>query len=234
MVEVSFIITFIAGILSFLSPCILPIVPGFLAFLAGTTPSEAKGMRFQIFLNSVFFVLGFSLIFAILGVLLRTALEASSDVVLTWLGRIGGLFIILFGLYLVGLVKIPLLDREHKFKVKQFNVRYVTSFMFGAAFAVGWTPCVGAVLGAVLTLAATAPAQSFFLLLSYSLGLGLPFLAVGLFTTELTGWLNKLPRFLKYFNIIVGILLILLGVLVFTQNLNLIANLGFINKLLLR
>ena len=213
----------------------LPIVPGFLAYLAGSSLADTKPRRLEIFLNAVFFVLGFSAVFSVLGVLLNTVLEAVAYDVQIWFSRIGGAIIIVFGLYLARLLKIPFLDREHKFTVRRrFNSRYLTSFLFGAAFAAGWTPCVGAVLGAILGLAATAPGSAFSLLFSYSLGLGIPFLIVGFFAAPASRFINKYARVAYYVNIIFGVILIALGVLVFTQSLNLIANFEFLNKILLR
>lgn len=235
MVEVTVIAAFLAGIVSFVSPCVLPLIPGFLAYLSGTSLDQPKGARWKIFFNSVAFVLGFSLVFALLGVLLNTVLESISYSLQVWLSRIGGVIIILFGLYLVGLIKLNFLEREHKLKVKKkFSITYVTSFVFGAAFAVGWTPCVGAVLGSIFALAVSTPAISFLLLTSYSLGLGIPFLLVGLFSAQALELIKKLGPYLKYFNIIVGILLIILGILVFTQTLNQIANLSLVNYFLLK
>mgnify|MGYP001587400171 FL=1 len=232
MVEPTLIVAFIAGIVSFVSPCILPLIPGFLAYLSGTSTGQ-QGTRLKIFLNSVAFVLGFSVIFALLGVLLNTILERVSYNVQTWLSRIGGIIIILFALYILGLIKISFLEREHKFAVKKkFSITYVTSFVFGAAFAVGWTPCVSAILGSILALAVTKPSLSFILLLSYALGLGIPFLLVGLFTTQAISLINKSATVLKYFNIVVGVLLLILGILVFTNKLNVVANWFFAASLL--
>jgi len=188
-----------------------------------------------IFLNSVFFVLGFSTVFAVLGVLLNTLLESVAYDAQIWLARIGGIVVIFFGLYLVGLIKIGFLQREHKIAVKtKFNSRYLTSFVFGSAFAAGWTPCVGAALGAILGLAATNPGSAFYLLLSYAIGLGIPFLVVGAFAAQATGTITKYAHVLHYVNVAFGFILIVLGILVFTQSLNLIANFGFVNNLLLR
>ena len=224
MVEPTIIVAFIAGLISFISPCVLPIIPGFLAYLSGTSTTN-KNAKLKIFLNSVAFVLGFSIIFALLGVLLNTALERVSYSVQTWLSRVGGIIIILFALYVLGLVRMPFLEREHKFAVKKkFSITYLTSFVFGAAFAIGWTPCVSAILGSILALAIAKPGLSFVLLLAYALGLGIPFLLVGLFTTQAIKLINKSSAFLKYFNIIVGILLLILGILVFTNKLNVVAN----------
>ncbi|HEX9608707.1 MAG TPA: cytochrome c biogenesis protein CcdA [Candidatus Paceibacterota bacterium] len=236
MADVTLIVAFVAGIVSFLSPCVLPIVPGFLAYLAGASLDGAgKSGRSAIFLHSFIFVLGFSSVFAILGVLLNTLLSSVAYDAQTWLARIGGAIVIFFGLYLVGLIKIPFLEQEHKFRVtKKFSSRHLTSFVFGAAFAAGWTPCVGAALGAILGLAASTPGTALYLLFAYSLGLGVPFLLVGLFASRASGLINRYASTLHYVNILFGIVLIALGILVFTQSLNVIANFNFVNELLLR
>ncbi len=238
MTESLIIGAFLGGLVSFLTPCVLPIIPGFLAYLAGTSTDEAQRnlpTGRQVFINSIFFVLGFSIVFALLGVLLNTLLENVAYDVQTWLSRIGGVMIIFFGLYLVGLIKIPFLEREYKFGVKaRFKSRYATSFLFGLAFAAGWTPCVGPALGVILGLAATAPGSSFLLLLTYALGLGIPFLIVGAFTGQATGFINRHAVGLKYLNTIFGVILLALGVLIFTQKLSLIANFELLNKILLK
>ncbi|HLG25805.1 MAG TPA: cytochrome c biogenesis protein CcdA [Candidatus Gracilibacteria bacterium] len=228
-------VSFFAGLVSFLSPCVLPLIPGFLAYLAGSTLSDSKSHRLEIFLNSLFFVLGFSVFFAFLGVILNSVLINIADEAQTWLARIGGVIIIFFGLYLTGLIHIGFLDAEHKLNVgKKFKSKYVTSFVFGAAFSAGWTPCVGAVLGAILGLAATQPGSAFALLLSYSLGLGLPFLLVGLFTSQASSFFRKHAKGLSYVKIVFGVAMIILGILAFTQNLGLIANFEVLNQFLLQ
>ena len=234
MENISIAIAFGAGVVSFLAPCVLPIIPGFLSYLAGASLKESESKRKEIFLNSLFFVLGFSVIFAILGVLLNTLLEAIAYDVLAWLSRVGGAIIIFFGLYLTGLIHIPFFEREHKFKIGKFKSRYLTSFAFGAAFAAGWTPCVGAALGAILGLAAAQPGLAFTLLLAYALGLGLPFLMVGLFASQAANFINRYARIFKYVNIIFGVILIGLGILMFTQTLSLIANFELLNRFLLK
>lgn len=186
--------------------------------------------EWTIFISSIFFVLGFAVIFSLVGVLLQSFLSKISFYAQQWLARIGGIIIILFGLYLIGLIKPKFLEREHKIHIKKrFNSSYLTSFIFGAAFALGWTPCIGAVLGAILTLAVTNPSSAFFLLLSYSLGLGIPFLLVGLFTNEAKNTIDKIvkTRWSKYLIITFGIILILLGILVFTNQLSKVANFAF-------
>ena len=228
----SITIAFVAGLVSFLSPCVLPIIPGFLAYLGGGATTQQPNRK-EIFINSIFFVFGFSVIFAALGVLLNTVLGSIAYDVQTWLSRIGGVIIIVFGLYLMKAIRLPWLDREHKLGVKRkFNSRYFTSFLFGLAFAAGWTPCVGAALGAILALAATQPGAAFGLLFSYAIGLGLPFLMVGAFTAQATALINRLGKALTYVNIVFGVILVVLGVLVFTQTLSLVANLDFVNQII--
>lgn len=241
MNELNITIAFIAGLVSFLSPCVLPLIPAFLAYLAGSSLAEAGTHRRQIFMTSVFFVLGFSAVFSVLGVLLNTLLEAVAYDVQIWLSRVGGVLIILFGLYLTGLIKIPFLEREIKLidsrslaSGNKFHSRYMTAFVFGAAFAAGWTPCVGAVLGGILGLAASAPGSAFALLFAYSLGLGLPFLIVGLFASQSSSLINKYAHLVKYVNIVFGVVLIGLGILAFTQQLSRVANLEILNRFLLR
>jgi cytochrome c-type biogenesis protein len=233
MAELTFFIAFIAGIISFFAPCIIPLVPAFLGFLAGQKVEEAS--RWKLFGHTFLFVLGFGVVFSLVGVLLNSVLANVAYTTQTWLGRIAGVIIILFGFYLLGFIKPEFLQKEHKFKVHRFKSRALTSFLFGAAFAVGWTPCVGAVLGSILALAAAMPSDAFILLLSYSLGLGIPFLIVGLFAHNFVAWIQKHGTFLKYFNIVVGLLVVLLGVLVFTNKLALVAgSFSFLNKILLR
>ena len=233
--NLSITVAVVAGLISFLSPCVLPIIPGFLAYLSGTTlENRDASARFYTFLNSVFFVIGFAFIFALLGVLLNTVLSNVAYDAQTWFARIGGAIIIFFGLYLTGLIKIGFLEREHKFRITtKFKSRYVTSFAFGAAFAAGWTPCVGAALGAIIGLAASAPGSAFFLLMAYAVGLGIPFLIVGFFAGTASSLIIKYAHVLTYVNLVFGIILIGLGILIFTEQLNRLANFELLNKFLL-
>ena len=235
MAELTLLIAFAAGVVSFLSPCVLPLIPAYLTFLAGTTLKEHYDAqaRTRIFLSSVFFVFGFSVVFSILGVLLQSVLSSIAYDLQAILGYIGGLVIMFFGLMLIGIISIPALETEKKVKLSGLSPSYLASFAFGAAFAVGWTPCVGAVLGGILTLAFTDPGSAFPLMLSYSLGLGVPFLLVGLFVSRAAKAIRSLGPYLKWLNIIFGIILVILGILVFTGTLPLVANLGFLNDFLL-
>jgi cytochrome c-type biogenesis protein len=187
----------------------------------------------NVFFSSLFFVLGFSVVFSLVGILLQTVLAHASLEVEVWLGRIGGLIIILFGLFLLGLFTPKFLQRDHKILIKRkFNSIFLTSFVFGAAFAVGWTPCVSAALGAILALASTQPGSSFILLFSYTLGIGLPFLLVGLFVNQAQALIDKAGKWLVYFNYIFGVLLILIGVFIFVGELSKIANFQFLTTIL--
>lgn len=235
MNQITLSLAFVAGLVSFLSPCVLPIIPGFLVYLAGTSADQAKPNRLRIFLSALCFVLGFSIVFSLFGVLLNSVLVHVAYSVQLWLARIGGLVIIFFGLFLTGLIHIPYLERNHQVLVKKkFQSHYITSFVFGAAFAAGWTPCVGAVLGSILALSVTAPGSAFILLFWYSLGLGVPFLLVGLFTTQLSALFARSSRIVRGIHIVFGILLIVIGVFAFTEQLGLLANFQLLNSILLR
>ncbi|HZS42667.1 MAG TPA: cytochrome c biogenesis protein CcdA [Candidatus Paceibacterota bacterium] len=189
--------------------------------------------RWHIFLSSLFFVLGFSIIFSLVGVLLQTVLAHASIEVEKWLGWIGGAIIILFGLFLLKLFTPAFLERTHTIAVKKrFGSYYLTSFVFGAAFAVGWTPCVSAALGAILALAATKSASAFLLLFSYTLGLGIPFLLVGLFTSQAQNLIDRAGKWFQYFQYFFGVILIVIGVFVFTGELSTIANLSALSNIL--
>ena len=238
MVEASILVSALAGAGSFFSPCILPIIPAFVSYLSGTTLSEVSGQqnagasltlkkstRLNIFLNTVYFVLGFSLVFAVLGVILNSFLVNVGVGFQGTLQSIGGIVIIVFGAYLILSTKLRILNFEKRMtNLPRFKTSYLTSFVFGAAFASGWTPCVGPILGTTLTLAATSPGAAYNSLLAYSLGLGIPFLVTGAFFSQSTKVIRKMAKHLKYFNPIMGAILITLGILVFTNQLSIIGN----------
>lgn len=206
---------FVAGIVSFLSPCVFVLIPGFLAYLGGVNYTEAKqqsGFNRRIFLNTLAYVLGFTTVFTLLGILLSTALRGVGIATQVWLSRVGGAVIILFGLFLIGVLKIPWLEAEHKLSVRR-KTGYVTSFLFGMAFAVGWTPCIGAVLGSILTLAVSNPGSATTLLFTYSVGLSLPFLLVGIFYSQAAQWIKLGAKYTRLISIVFGILLIIVGIL---------------------
>lgn len=223
--------TFFAGVLTFLAPCTLPLVPGYLGFISGASfrdlrdPARAPAVRRAIFLNGVFYVIGFSVVFVALGSLL--GLVGSFLIQYrVLLSRVGGVFVILFGLYMMNFLKLPFLrflSVEHKLPLSS-AIRPgnpLSSFIFGAAFAFGWTPCVGPVLGAVLALAATSATvgQGAFLLGVFSLGLAVPFLVIAAGIGSATRYISKLGRYLTFVSIIGGVFLVFLGVLLVTDSL---------------
>ena len=242
MAEITLAVAALAGLGSFVAPCILPMIPAFIAYISGTTLSELSQSgnnsktisinRTNIILNSVFFVLGFSVVFSALGVLINSVLSTNTGEILDGLNQVGGIVIIGFGVFLLLSMKINKLNMEKKFIPKRAKASYPMSFVFGLAFAVGWTPCVGPILGTILTLAATTPSVAFNLLLVYSLGLGIPFILIGVFYSRATRIIRSMSRHLKYYNVILGGFIILLGVLVFTNQLAYIANFPLLNELI--
>ncbi len=213
------LLAFVAGLFSFLSPCILPVLPGFLAYLAGSDTAARKD-RWGLFIQTVFFVLGFSLVFALFGVLLNGALSRLGHAAAQWLSWIGGTLIIVFSLQVLDIIDLPFLSADPALGDKiRFKARWLSAFVFGAAFAVGWSPCVSALLGSVFALAIASPGQAFPLLLAYGLGLGVPFLLLGLFTERILSILRRYRRAFHVLRLAVGVLLLLIGILVFTGNL---------------
>lgn len=242
MVEITLAVAALAGLASFVAPCILPMIPAFLAYISGTTLSDLnqnKGNqtvtinRTNIILNSVFFVLGFSVVFSTIGVIINSILANTVGDVIDVLNHVGGVIIVSFGVFLLLSTKINKLNVEKKFLPKRTKASFPLSFVFGLAFAAGWTPCVGPILGTILTLAATTPSVAFNLLLVYSLGLGIPFILMGVFYSRANKIIKLMSRHLKFYNIILGSFIIILGVLVFTNQLAYIANFPLLNELLL-
>lgn len=242
MAEITILIAALAGLGSFVAPCILPMIPAFLAYLSGTTITDLNQKngtgivsvnKSKVILNTVFFVLGFSVVFSTLGVLINSVFASQTSELIDSFNQIGGIIIIGFGIFLILSTKIRALNAEKKFMPKNFKASYPMSFIFGLAFAAGWTPCVGPILGSILTLAATTPAASFNLLLSYSLGLGIPFILIGVFFSKATKIIKKMNKHLKYYSLILGGFIILLGILVFTNQLAYIANFPLLNELVL-
>ena len=248
LAETNVLISALAGVGSFFSPCILPIIPAFVSYLSGTALAEMQSQsqslnspsialkqstRLNIFLNTVYFVLGFSLVFAIMGVILNSFLVNFATGFQTTFQVIGGAVIISFGGYLILSTKLRVLNFEKKMtNLPRFKTTYLTSFVFGAAFASGWTPCVGPILGTTLTLAATSPGAAYNSLLAYSLGLGLPFLITGAFFSQSTKIIRKMVKYLKYFNPLMGAILIILGILVLTNQLSIIGNFPLANEII--
>jgi cytochrome c-type biogenesis protein len=175
--------------------------------------------REAIFLNSAFFVLGFTSVFSVAGVLLQTALSGASFEAVSTARLGGGLVIIAFGVLMIVSARrlIPFLGVEHKFRVGMLRRSYATSSVFGVAFALGWTPCVGAILGSIYTLAAVSPGSSLLFLMAFSLGLGLPFLVAGAFISRVAPLVKSTGRLLRHFNTVSGLFLIAVGLLLVTN-----------------
>jgi len=181
--------------------------------------ADTERSREEVFLNSAFFVLGFTLIFSIMGVLLQTVLSRASLEAVNIIRLVGGSVIVAFGFVMIASNKyaIPFFSVEHKIHVKKSSNNYVTSSAFGIAFALGWTPCVGAILGSVYTLAAVSPGLGLLYLMAFSLGLGIPFLIAGAFISRVSVFMRRSVRFLRYFGIVSGLFLIGVGLLVVTN-----------------
>lgn len=220
MDEISVFAAFAAGLVSFFNPCVLPIIPGLFAYLSGVSLADTSSHRARIFLSAFFFVFGFSSVFAGLGLLLNAVLAAASYAAKLWVARAGGAIIFLFGLYLCRVLRVGFLDKERGIALRPGKRSYFFSFLFGAAFAASWTPCVGAVLGSVLAFAATRPALSFVLLLSYALGMGLPFLVMSLFAANILRWARNASRLLNFIKFGLGLFLIFFGVHIFAGTLS--------------
>lgn len=227
---------FIAGVLTFLAPCTLPLVPGYLAFVSGVSlddlhdSQKSKRARFRIFLNGLFFVAGFSAVFIIFGTLagfLGTALVPYR----LWLARIGGIFVILFGLFILGAFKIPMLAREQKLPVPPIfkRGRPFNAVVLGAAFGAGWTPCIGPILGSILFLASMS-AMAFkgaLLLAVFSVGLAVPFLLIAIGIGSASQHIARIGRYLNAVSFVGGIFLVFLGILLLTNNFSLLVSWGF-------
>jgi len=218
----SLIIAFFAGLLTFFTPCFLPLIPAYLSFISGLSfdqLSAPKRPKKAILINTIMFILGFSLVFVLMGAsitYLGGLLEKYDD----WLRKIGGVIIICFGLYLIGIFKLTFLNREKKIHLRSKPAGLVGSIIVGAAFAAGWTPCVGPILGSILVYAGTRETVSLGirLLIVYSLGLGVPFILSALLIDIFLKRLNRISRYVRIVSVFCGIFLLLIGVLLFTDS----------------
>lgn len=249
MTDVSLFTAGIAGVVSFLSPCVLPLVPGYLSYIfglsydtlrgerntAGRGAGERKRLLSTVTVHAGSFVLGFTSIFVGLG--------ASATVVGQWLvassalfAKLAGAVIILFGLHMMGVIKIPLFYREKRLQTRTAPRTLLGSYSVGMAFAFGWTPCIGPILAALLTMAAMQDTvvQGMGLLTVYSLGLGIPFLAAALGINTLLALMARFDRYCRPVEVVSGGLLIVVGLLVFTNQMAwLSGQLVFLNRFVL-
>jgi len=232
-VNLTFGLAIIAGLASFLSPCVLPLVPAYLGYLSGRVVSAAgeghpRAGRFHTFVHALFFVLGFSALFVALGAAasgIGRLLFAYRDA----LRYIGGGIIAFFGLALMGVLKLPFLYQDVRIRWRgRPEWGYLSSFLMGVFFSAGWTPCVGPALGAMLMLGLNQETvgRGAFLLTGYALGLGIPFVAAGLAMDRAGNYLHRLRRYLRPIQIASGIFLIAIGIAIFTNQLRFLARFG--------
>jgi len=218
--NVSFILAFTSGLLSFLSPCVLPLFPAYISYLTGSTIAELNSgkARLSALYKAIGFVIGFSIVFIIMGIsasFLGKFLNENIDI----FRRIGGILIIVFGIHMTGIFKIKLLYFEKSAISFVGNKRNIGSVFMGMAFALGWTPCIGPILASILIYAGSMEtiAQGVLLLSVYSLGLAIPFIFTALAIGSFSKYFKRLSKYLPAVSIISGIILIAMGVIVFFQ-----------------
>lgn len=226
MSQISVWMVFLAGVVSFLSPCVLPLVPGYISFISGMSLEElSKGIDRKAVLRragigSIFFVLGFALVFTLLGAS-ASAVGRLLDAYMPVLSKIAGVVIMIFGLHTMGILPIRWFYYEKRLGLGKLPPGWAGSFAMGFAFAFGWTPCIGPILAGVLALAAAQATmnQGMFLLFIYSLGLGIPFILTGFGTATFMYFFNRYKRYIRWGEIAAGALLIVIGVLIFSNQL---------------
>ncbi len=240
--DITIWMAFAAGILSFLSPCVLPLVPGYVSFISGVSLQEIKegysgsGLlnkkKLSVVLNAIFFIAGFSAVFILLGASATWIGALLSDKI-TFLTKLAGLVIIIFGLFKIGLIRPLFFFKEARFNVGDNKLGFVWAFLIGAAFAFGWTPCIGPILGGILAYAGTLEDvhQGILLLSVYSLGLGIPFLLTAFGVNKFLSFFDRIKKHLGLFEKITGVIMVILGLMIFTNTLVLIPGyLTFLNK----
>ena len=222
---VSLTVAFAAGVLSFLSPCVLPLIPSYVGYLTGLTAEQVAERRGLALLHALWFVAGFAVVFVALGAT-ASALGSLFRDSRVWLARAGGVMLIILGLSLLGVLRISFLMRERQFTLARKPVGYLGSAVVGVAFGAAWTPCIGPILGGILTLAAAQAGlgQGTALLAAYALGLAVPFLLAALALERFLEWFQKFRRYLGWVDRIAGALLVVLGILLVTDRFTLLAN----------
>lgn len=218
--NVSIFVALSAGVLSFLSPCILPLIPSYIAFITGISIEELsleeslRQVRKKVIANSLMFILGFSLIFIALGAS-ATFLGKFLFRNIRWFEIIGGALVILFGIHFTGIFRLRFLDREKKVHLKKKPLGYLGTCLVGIAFGAGWTPCVGPILGSILTMAATTQniLKGIVLLAFYSIGIGVPFFLSGLIIHRFFEYFKAIRKYFKVITVAGGVLLIIVGIL---------------------
>ena len=212
--SISLALAFSAGLLSFLSPCVLPLIPSYVTFITGLGLDDVARARRTALVHGLLFVLGFTLIFLALGAT-ATLLGRLLFSQRVWITRAGGVLLIVFGLYMAGLLRIGALDRERRLHLSDKPLGYLGTVLVGVAFGAGWTPCLGPVLGGILAYTSSVAdlQRGLLLLTAYSLGLGVPFILSALMVDRFLGWFQRVRRHLGTVNRIAGALLVLVGIL---------------------
>ena len=219
------LIAFSAGLLSFLSPCVLPLVPSYITFITGMTLEDMQHTRRETLLHAVLFVCGFSLIFLALGAG-ATVFGQLMFRYRGWISRIGGALVILFGLYMLGAFNFALLARDTRFHLSNKPIGYLGTVVVGVAFGAGWSPCIGPILGAILTMAANESdlQRGMLLLAAYSAGLAVPFLLAAVMVERFLTLFAKLRHQMVWVNRVAGTLLVLVGILMVTDRFTMLAS----------
>ncbi len=222
--NVTFGAAFAAGLLSFLSPCVLPLIPSYIGFITGMTAEELDVHRGTALKHATWFVAGFSIIFLVLGAT-ASALGSFLLQYQLWIGRVGGVLVLAFGLYLLGVARPAFLMRERRFHLARKPIGYFGSAVAGMSFGAAWTPCIGPILGTILTLAAATAsvAQGTALLAVYALGLAVPFMLTALALDRFLSWFQRFRPYLVWVERVSGVLLIALGVLLLTDRFTVLA-----------
>jgi cytochrome c-type biogenesis protein len=234
--NISYISAFVAGLLSFLSPCVLPLIPSYITYITGLSFGDLDAehptqlVRRKTLLHSLSFIAGFTVVFVLLGAsatLLGNFMQQHMDLI----RKLGGVLVVLFGIHVTGLVPLKWLLGERRISLKHKPAGFLGSFLVGLAFAAGWTPCIGPILASILMIAATEEkvGQGIVLLLLYSIGLGIPFLLSSLALHRFIVLFNRFKKYIRLFEIITGLFLIVVGVLIFTNWLSVLA--GYANSL---
>ena len=223
MAEISYFYVVLAGLLSFLSPCVLPIVPGYLCFLAGTSldkiaSGEDASKEKNVFYFALSFVFGFSTVFILLGAS-ATLLSGLIYEYLDILRVVGGIIIIIFGIHFMQIIQLPILNKDTRYQIESYRPGIVGSYVIGLSFAFGWTPCIGPILGSVLSIAASSETVTYgiVLLMLYSAGLGIPFLLAAYAINGFMTFLSKIRNYIRAIEIFTGVLLVIFGILILTN-----------------
>jgi len=227
---ISYSVAFTAGLLTYLSPCLLPLIPSFVLYITGVSAGDLKNsdkkdeVRRKTIVHSLLFILGFSIVFIVLG-LTATFIGKLLFQYQKFIRIVGGILIILFGLYLTGILRLDLLVKERRFNIKVKGANYLGSFLIGVTFAAAWTPCAGPILGSILVLAGTktSVAEGARLLTAYSLGIAVPFFLTAMLVNSFLEHFNRFKKVIGAINLVSGIFLIIVGALVATNYLQVIS-----------